>query len=352
MGNGKGVWREVENHERGGGWWRRARMAAVALVVALALSSCALGGHPEDSGNSVGPGPAPTTTAPGTAFSHVFIIVLENEEVSAVLGNDRAPYVSSLAAQYATAAQYFAVTHPSLPNYLSLTAGTPQPLDGLDCSVGPDCHVAGTHTNIADEIEASGRTWMAYMESMPAPCTLQNAGTYAVRHNPFVYFDDIRTGANDRCATHDVPYDAAQFASMLQSSAMPNFVWITPNLCNDGHDSCGGDGVAHSDAWLAQNVPPILASPAFQQGGVLFITWDEGGSDRTCCGLGEGGGQVATLVISPHGKRGYQSQVPYNHYSLLRTIEDGWQLGELGNTNPAVQPGIQPMSDLVTGPQG
>ncbi len=319
------------------------------MGAAVALSSCAVGGQPTTSGNNVGPGPAPTATTPGISFSHVFIIVMENEEVGAIFGNSSAPYVNRLAAQYASARQYFAVSHPSLPNYLALTAGTPRPLDGTDCPVSTSCHVAGTNTNIADEIEASGRSWAAYMESMPAPCTPHDAGTYAVRHNPFVYFDDIRTGANNRCATHDVPYDATQFRNMLQADSVPNYVWITPNLCNDGHDACGGDPVAHSDTWLSQNVPPILASPAFQQGGVLFITWDEGSSNQTCCGLSEGGGHVATLVISPLAKRGYQSSVPYNHYSLLRTIEDGWRIGELGNTNPAIQPGIKPMSDFFPG---
>ncbi|HEX9056039.1 MAG TPA: alkaline phosphatase family protein [Ktedonobacterales bacterium] len=323
--------------------------ACLVLVASLLVAAC-VPGHSEDAGRTAPPGPAPTATSPGVPFTHVFVIVMENEEATAIYGSASAPYINQLAAQYAVAAQYYAVTHPSLPNYISLVAGSPNPLDGTDCSVGPTCHVPGARTNVADEIEASGRTWVAYMDAMPAPCAQANAGTYAVRHNPFVYFDDIRNGPNDRCATHDLPFDAAQFAAQLENDTAPDFVWITPDLCHDGHDLCGTSPVAQSDAWLARTVPPILASNAFQRNGVLFIVWDEGTSDRSCCGLGEGGGNVAALVISPLAKPGYRSTMPYSHYSLLRTIEDAWHLGELGNTNPAVQPGVQPMTDIFTVP--
>jgi phosphatidylinositol-3-phosphatase len=325
----------------------KVRAMGFAAAAAVILASCALGGHPEDTGRTAGPSTAPTAnTTALPAFSHVFTIVLENESAGDIYGSQSAPYINHLASHYAAATQYYAVTHPSLPNYLALTAGTPNPLDGTDCSVGLSCHVPGTHSNIADEIEASGRTWAAYMESMPAPCTLSNSGEYAVRHNPFVYFDDIRNGANNRCAAHDLPYNAGQFATMLSSGQVPDYVWITPNLCDDGHDPCGGDQVAHTDTWLSHNVPPILASSAFQQGGVLFIVWDEGSTSQACCGLGEGGGRVAALVISPLAKQHYQSTVPYDHYSLLRSVEVAWRLGQLANTNPAAQPGTTPMNDL------
>lgn len=315
-------------------------MVAPLLVVAV-LAACA------------GPaGPVPTGPQPPMPrLGHVFVIVLENEGADAILGSGGAPYVKRLAGQYGSAAEYFAVTHPSLPNYIALTSGGTHGLAGSDCSVSATCHVPGSMTNIADEIEASGRTWVAYMESMPGPCALADAGddssgAYAVRHDPFVYYDDIRDGANDRCVTHVVPYDAAELQTRLASGNVPDFVWITPNLCDDGHDSCGGDPVAHTDAWLARNVPPILASPAFQRNGVLFLTWDEGTSDDGCCGLASGGGRVAALVVSPLGRPGYQSSVPYDHYSLLRTIEDGWGLRELGDSNPATRPGTAAMSDF------
>jgi hypothetical protein len=323
----------------------------MSLATALAmLASCTLGGHPEDSGNQSTPGPAPTAAVVGTSFAHVFIIVMENEEASAVYNTADAPYINGLGGRYAEVMRYYAVTHPSLPNYLALTAGTPNPLDGTDCPVSATCHVAGAPSNVADEIEASGRTWAAYMEDMPSPCALHDAGAYAVRHNPFVYFDDIRAGANRRCASHDLPYDAGTFATQLQSGQVPDFVWISPNLCHDGHDPCGGNPIRHADAWLAHTVPPILASSAFRQGGVLFVVWDEGSSSAACCGLGEGGGQVALFVISPIAKSSYRAPGTYDHYSLLRTIEDNWRLGELANTNPGIFPGTNSLADLFTQP--
>jgi hypothetical protein len=325
-------------------------VARVAMVTVLAMvSACALSSTPEHNSGTKGPGAAPTASIAGPPFSHVFIIVMENEEASNIYGAADAPYINSLGARYAEATQYFAVTHPSLPNYLALTAGTPNPLDGSDCSESPTCHVAGHNTNIADEIEASGRNWVAYMESMPAPCTTSDAGTYAVRHDPFVYFDDIRDGADGRCAQHVLPYDAAAVATQLQSGPVPDYVWITPNLCNDGHDACGGDAIQHADAWLARNVPPILASSAFQQNGVLFVVWDEGFTGAGCCGLGSGGGAVALFAISPLAKPGLRATQPFNHYSLLRTIEVSWHLGQLGNTNPAIMPETNTLAPLFTG---
>jgi phosphatidylinositol-3-phosphatase len=316
----------------------------------MVLTSCSFAPPPADKGSTVGPGPAPTAAVTGPAFSHVFIIVMENEAAGAIYGAQDAPYINELGSHYAEGLDYYAVSHPSLPNYLALTAGTPNPLDGTDCSVGPSCHVAGSNTNVADEIEAAGRNWVAYMESMPAPCTTSDAGNYAVRHDPFVYFDDIRNGPNSRCANHVLPYDASAFATQLQSDHVPDYVWISPNLCDDGHNTCGGDPVAHADSWLAQNVPPVLASPAFQQNGVLFVVWDEGTSNAGCCGQGQGGGTVALFAISPLAKSGLRSTVPANHYSLLRTVEVAWHLGQLANTNPAIAPDTNTLAPLFTNP--
>lgn len=322
---------------------KRHAFSVLLAALLLLLAACANNqstAEPKDT-------PAPTAAATQIPnFKHVFVILLENESAQDILGNSAAPYINQIAGQYAIATQYYAVTHPSLPNYIALTSGSTHSLDGRDCTVADDCHVAGSNTNIADEIEASGHTWAAYMESMPSPCYVENSGNYAVRHNPFVYYDDIRNGANNRCASHDLPYDSASFQHTLTQNQVPDFVWITPNLCHDGHNACGGDAIAHTDTWLSQNVPPILASSAFQQGGVLFIAWDEGKDNGACCGLSSGGGRVALLVISPLVRQNYQSSVAYSHYSLLCTIEESWHLGLLNNSDPATLSGTQPMNDL------
>jgi phosphatidylinositol-3-phosphatase len=159
---------------------------------------------------------------------------------------------------------------------------------------------------------------------MPSNCYLGALYRgYAMRHNPFAYFTELR---NDpaRCAAHVVPFRS--FSSDISTGQIPNFSWITPNLCNDMHDCSAATG----DRWLSGVVPQILASQAWREGGLLFITFDEGSSARGCCGTAAGG-QIVTLVISPLSKPGYVSTVAHTHYGLLRTIEDSWHLGELDN---------------------
>jgi hypothetical protein len=245
----------------------------------------------------------------------VFIIVMENNEYGNIIGSSSAPYINSLANQYSLATQYYAITHPSLPNYLALTAGSTFGITS-DCT---SCWINAT--NLADQIEGSGRTWKAYMESMPAPCTVSDTGLYAQRHDPWVYYNDIRTNAA-RCAAHVVPY--TQLGTDIANGTVPNFVWITPNVCDDMHDC----SVSTGDTWLSQNVPTILNSSAFKNGGVLFLVWDEGTTNAGCCGNASGG-HIANLVISPLARAGFKSTTPEDHYSLLATIEDAWGLARL-----------------------
>ena len=269
---------------------------------------------------------AAVTSSTLPVFTHVFMIVMENHEYNEIIGNASAPYINGLAKQYGLATQYDAATHPSLPNYLSLTAAS-------DFGIIDDCETCFLNqTNLADQIEASGRTWRAYMESMPSPCDLNDAGPYGMWHNPWVYYNDIRTNTA-RCNAGVVPY--TQFASDLTSSHAPNFMWITPNLCSDMHDC----SVATGDAWLAQNVPQILNSSALQGGGVLFITWDEGNTDLGCCTYAAGG-NVATLVISPAVAPGVTSTLAESHYSLVRTIEDSWGMPKLNNASCVCTPAM------------
>ncbi|HMD88039.1 MAG TPA: alkaline phosphatase family protein [Anaerolineaceae bacterium] len=272
----------------------------------------------------VEPSPAVTSprASPGVSgkvpvFSHVIVIILENEEASNIIGNSSMPSLNYLAQSYAVLTNYYAVSHPSLPNYIALTSGDTQGISS-DCT---DCFV--NQTNLMDLIEKSGRTWKAYMEDMPGPCALGNSGKYAQKHNPFVYYDDIRTSTT-RCQQNDVPF--SQFASDLQNKQLPAFAWITPNLCNDAHDC----PVATADQWLAQVVDALLSSPAFDQNSLLVITFDEGTTTASCCGLPPiAGGKIATILISRLIKPGFQDATPYSHYSLLKTIETSWGLQPL-----------------------
>jgi hypothetical protein len=262
------------------------------------------------------PVPAPPLGAV-PAFSHIFVIVMENHEYGTVIGSPAAPYINRLAASYGLATNYYAASHPSLPNYVALTAGGTFGI-ASDCTT---CFVNAT--NIADQVEASGRSWKAYMEDMPTSCFMGAwSGNYAMKHNPFMYFLDVRNNPA-RCAAHVVPF--TQFGVDMSRGQVPNFVWITPNMCNDMHDC----SVATGDAWLGNVVPTIIGSAAFRDGGVLFITWDEGSTNVGCC-ADTWGGHVATLVISPKSIGGFRSSVAENHYSLLRTIEDAFHVAHLG----------------------
>ncbi len=276
------------------------------------------------------PGPSPTPTAAHPAsglpnFKHIFVIVMENEEASSVIGSSDAPYINSLAQRYGRAAHYYGITHPSLPNYLELLGGSTFGIDS-DCT---DCFVNAS--NLVDQLERAHKSWKAYMEGLPSPCYVgdADASDYAQKHDPFIYFNDIRNNPA-RCA-NIVPLSG--FASALQANALPNFVWITPNLCHDMHDC----DVSAGDSWLKSFLPQILNSAAWQSS-ALFLLWDEGDSDEGCCQVASGG-HIPMLVLSPLVKAGFVSSVNYDHASVLRTIEDAWGLGKLRDaacscTNP------------------
>jgi phosphatidylinositol-3-phosphatase len=340
--------------------------------------------------------PASGVTPP--RIRHVFILILENENASVTFGsNPPAPYLAqTLPAQGALLTNYYGIGHASLDNYIALVSGqAPNQKTQLDCplfadfvlqqpgldehgqALGLGCVYPAIVKTLPDQLEAGGLTWKGYMEDMgkypqreQATCghpaigdrdyTLIASATdkYAAKHNPFVYFHTI-IDDQARCDAHVVNLDA--LPKDLQGVATtPNYTFITPNLCNDGHDPDCIDGspggFAAVEAFLRKWVPLITASPAFKQDGLLVITFDE--SEGTgpeaataCCGeqplasarrpagfIGPGGGRIGAVVLSRFVKPGTVSTVPYNHYSLLRTVEDIFGLGHLGY---AAEPGLQ-----------
>jgi len=267
------------------------------------------------------------------AFSHVVVIIMENKECGDVIGDRHAPFLTRLARRYALATSYFAVRHPSLPNYLALTGGS-------TFGIASDCATCQVHaTNLVDQLERAGISWKAYIEGLPRPCYPgAAAGGYAKKHNPFAYYTDV-AGNPARCS-RVVPL--TELLPDLEGGRLPAFTWITPNLCDDMHDC----GVAAGDRFLAGLVPRLAR--ALGPRGVLFITWDEGETDSKgrCCEKAAGG-RVATIVVGPHARRGVEVALPYDHYSLLRTIEDAWHLRELRN---AACPCTRPLTALFSAP--
>ncbi len=243
-----------------------------------------------------------------TGIENIAVIVMENKSRGEILNNPEAPYINSLIKKYSFAANYYAVTHPSLPNYLAILGGDTFGVSS-DCS---SCFISAK--NMTDQLDASHKTWKAYMESMPSPCFIGSTNIYAQKHNPFIYFDDIRN--NPKRCKNIVPLSF--LGNDLQSAnTTPDFIWITPNICNDMH-SCP---VSAGDSWLSKEIPLLLNSPAFKNNGsFIVITWDEGTGNSN---------RVATILVGNAIKNGYSSDTLYNHYSLLKTIEKVWRINPL-----------------------
>ena len=286
----------------------------LSAMLVLLLVSCSGPGTAGGSGtaaprpSAASPASSPRSAPTPAAASHVFVIVMENRGFSTAIAQ---PYTAQLATRYAVANNYHAVAHPSLPNYLALTSGSTWGItdDGYH-PLPPD--------GVGSQLTQAGVSWRAYMEGMGSNC-LASDSQYAVKHNPFAYYG----GA---CPSNVVPLTALQGDL---AAAAPRFVWITPDLCHDGHDC----SAATADDFLRSLVPRLLATPAWQQGGLLLITWDEDDSSS--------GNRVLTLVIAPHVAT-HTSDQRYEHYSLLATVEDTLGLPRLGQAAQAT-----PMTDLT-----
>jgi len=290
-------------------------------------------------------------------FQHVFVIMMENTGYSHLIGNSNAPWINDAAARYGLATNYTGVSHPSQPNYIAATSGSTQ-------GVVDDSDQTRNVANIVDQLESHGKTWKAYMQSysLCGSSTQSACGNqlYERKHNPFITYDDVR---NNHARVANI-VDFSQFATDLASNTVPDYSWISPDQCHDMHgrgappnDPCSfaneNQLIQAGDAFLADTVGAIQSSSAWTGNSVIFVTWDE--SDfpfndvSGCCDAVPGGGHVVTLVISHSDHDARTSNVAYNHYSMLRTIEDGWRLGCLDNTCDTAN--VPSMTDLV-GPKG
>jgi phosphatidylinositol-3-phosphatase len=336
---------------------------------------------------------APAVAHAQPPVRHVFVIVLENKGYDETFGSaSKAPYLSkTLTSMGALIPGYYGIGHLSLGNYIAMVSGqAPNPQTQSDCQffteflpgvpapsdgqfIGSGCVYPAAVKTIANQLEARGLSWKGYMEDMKTPCRHPAIGShdetqeakvgdqYAARHNPFVYFHSIIDTPS--CAKNDV--DFSQLAADIASPATTaSYSFITPNLCNDGHDDGCVDkkpgGLVSADAWLRQVVPEVLASPGYQDNGMLVITFDEAenGDASACCNEqpgyntpnpggptpGPGGGKTGAVVISQFTAPGTVSKFQYNHYSLLRSVEDLFGLAHLGY---AGQTGLRPFGDDV-----
>ena len=237
------------------------------------------------------------------AFERIFIVILENETEDAVLKNS---YMRSLQSRGVRLSDSHGVTHPSQPNYIAATCGAPLVFND-------DCQNVDA-TNIVDLLEAGGVTWKAYMEDLPADKIQCNVGKYFRKHNPFISYNNIRE--NPKRLERIV--EAGQLQLDLAANALPEYSWYTPNIFDDGHTPESVDGLA---AWLEKFLEPLLKDEKFTKGSLVVVTFDES--------IPYGSNHVYTTLLGSMVKAGSVQSGHYDHYSLLRTIEENWNLGSL-----------------------
>jgi hypothetical protein len=303
-------------------------MVSIAMVM-LAACNAKGGGNihshdtiPDAPGIDSDPADSPDAPSTSNAQPTIFTILLENHDYAEIVGSSNAPYINSLIAMGGLATSYKDTNHPSLPNYLHMISGADQYPGFVD--LGPDQwpYFPADKPNLGTQLEAAQLPWRSYQESMGTPCKLGNDGEFAPRHDPFLYFADMQM--QTVCAERNVDY--TQFAADLASNQY-RYMWITPNLLDDGHDPQTDPvtGLHQTDTWMSNEVPKILESDGFKAGGVLFITWDEAEGRN-----GDDKDKIPMIILSPRLKQaGMTSSAAYDHSSYLATVEDLLELPRL-----------------------
>ena len=353
----------------------------LALLLALTLA------HPAFAQGS----PAELEGVP--RYKHVFVILEENKDYDQIMSPAAAPHIAGLAHEYGDATRFFGETHPSEGNYVALLGGSTNGIrddDAWFCKPGvvkPECINATnpaypdhtvTTAHLGDQLAKAGFTWKAYLESLPKPGSLayragdpkvvpgdSSAAVYASKHAGFVNF--LSAQRDPKRGRRLVGFE--QLEKDLKSGDLPNFALIVPNQCNEMHglhgpgvpDNCDGKTnlaglIRRGDAEVGRLVAAIQATPAWKsaENVAIVVTFDEGANRGAegCCGSApnDGGGHIPTVVITNHGPHGMKDGTPYNHYSLLRTIEDAFGVSEhLGHANDNDR-GVEAMTPLFRAP--
>jgi len=303
-------------------------------------------------------------------YQHIVEIMMENTSYGTIIGNSNAPHINALANEYGLATDYYGVTHPSEPNYVANIGGSYfgiQDDNQFYCTAAlatTDPMCTGTtvdHTiaaqSIADQLTAAGKTWRGYFQSLPpTPSSYVSSGPlangpytfkypssavalYASKHNPFVNF--VGTQGDVANMVPDT-----QLATDLAKGHLANFSLVVPDQCHDMHGTGGCTDttglIAAGDSYVGATVKQIMDSHTWREGNnAIVITWDEddfsdsGLLGTGCCGANPGGGHVVTIVITNKGPIHVVDNSPYNHYSLLRSLEDAFRLPHLAHAGDA-----------------
>jgi phosphatidylinositol-3-phosphatase len=307
------------------------------LAVAFAVVGCALAasggcGPPKGPHDSEGRFDYPPYVVSSTlaedsarerqthALKTVWIIVMENHDWKDIEGSPSAPYINGTLLPRGAHAQRYAspyAIHPSEPNYIWMEAGDDLHIRDND---DPDSNYRTTKNHLTTLLETAEVSWKSYQESIkPDVCPVASFGRYGAKHNPMVFFDDVTDGRNPNskhCIEHIRPYE--EITNDLATGNVARYNFITPNMCSDMHDADDGcetrDSIKNGDLWLSREIPKILASKAYEDGGVVFITWDESETADDA--------PIGMIVLSKHAKVAYEGHELYSHSSLLRTVQD------------------------------
>jgi phosphatidylinositol-3-phosphatase len=367
---------------------RVLRGAPLLLALALAVSLSPASASGPGSSGSAGSQPLTRPHRPSYVppIRHVFIINIENKGYAETFGaGTESPYLAGkLRKQGVLLNSYYATAHNSLPNYIAQISGqAPNMQTQADCqvyskfvmagppaapgrqAVGAGCVLPKSVRSLPRQLTHAGIPWRGYMQQMHKPCRHPRLGepdptqhatlghNYAVRHNPFMYFRSV-TSRHAYCRHHVRPLHDLHH-DLKRAKRTPHLAYITPDLCRDGHDdTCANGqkgGLRQVDTFLKKWAPRILGSTAFKRNGMLIITADESDGPAEdsafCCGedvtpgpnamfgtgpgiTGFGGGRIGALVISHFTRPNTWSTTPYNHYSLLGSLEELYRLPKLG----------------------
>ncbi|MFF1396381.1 alkaline phosphatase family protein [Streptomyces sp. NPDC058287] len=276
--------------------FRRGRTAALASAFALTAAAVALW-------SGVGGSSAQAAAGVPTP-DHTVVVVFENHAYNQVIGSSSAPYINSLKTNGAGLSASYALTHPSQPNYFALFSGATQGI------TDDSCYTPGfsSQPNLASELIAAGKTWGSYNEGLPSQgSTTCSSGDYARKHNPWFGFSNVPTSTAKTFAQFPSDY-----------STLPQVSFVVPDLCSDMHDC----SVSTGDTWLKNNLS-AYATWAKTHNSLLVVTFDE--DNRLA------GNKIPTVLYGQQVTPGTTSATTYNHYDVLRTIEDMHGLPHAGN---------------------
>ncbi|MFC9676764.1 alkaline phosphatase family protein [Streptomyces sp. NPDC056949] len=276
--------------------FRRGRTAALASAFALTAAAVALW-------SGVGGSSAQAAAGVPTP-DHTVVVVFENHAYNQVIGSSSAPYINSLKTNGAGLSASYALTHPSQPNYFALFSGATQGI------TDDSCYTPGfsSQPNLASELIAAGKTWGSYNEGLPSQgSTTCSSGDYARKHNPWFGFSNVPTSTAKTFAQFPSDY-----------STLPQVSFVVPDLCSDMHDC----SVSTGDTWLKNNLS-AYATWAKTHNSLLVVTFDE--DNRLA------GNKIPTVLYGQQVTPGATSATTYNHYDVLRTIEDMYGLPHAGN---------------------